>query len=233
MSNQQRGARTNRRAGWLALVLIGASLAGTTVSAEVLYVAGAAHAAGANGESWRTDLEIHNPNEAQATIVVELLDMAFENLAPAQRTVMLEGGRTAVYEDVMVALFGRSGAGYLRVTTSLDGLIVSARTYNDTPSGTFGQFIPQASRSQASTVSHFATLVQLANASGRDHGRRTNIGMINASDVPTRVDVRLYAASGQLLATRSVEIGESGRASSTTSSPASRALTSSEPVQRS
>lgn len=210
MSNQHRGARTKIKAAWLVAAAFAVALAATAAPAEVLYVAGAAHVAGANGESWRTDLEIHNPNEAQATITIELLEMSFENRDPEQRTVMLEGGRTAVYEDVMASLFSRSGAGYLRITTSLNGLIATARTYNDTVDGTFGQFIPQLTREEGSSVTRLATLVQLAGASSRDHGRRTNIGVINASDVPTRVDVRLYAASGQLLAIRSLQLGASG-----------------------
>jgi len=210
MANQQRRGGTNSRRGRILAALLVAGLLATTATAEALYVAGAAHVTGANGESWRTDLEIHNPNAAQAALVIELLDMAAENLAPASRSVLLEGGRTAVYEDVMASLFADEGAGFLRVTSETAGLIVSARTYNETASGTFGQFIPQFAAADAATVSRPGTLVQLAQSTARDHGRRTNIGVINASDVPTRVAVRLYAASGQLLATRAVDLGAFG-----------------------
>ena len=177
---------------------------------HVSYIAGVARAVGAGGENWRTDLELRNPGETSTTAIVELLRMNVENAELVSKAVTIDGGSTASFEDVLETLFGSSGAGVLRISSDSPGLIASARTYNQTSSGSFGQFVPEIDEGDVLTPAHPGRLVQLAHATDRSHGRRTNIGIINESAAAARVEVRLFASSGQRLGIHTVDLGQHG-----------------------
>jgi len=177
---------------------------------HVCYVAGIARVAGAGGESWRTDVELRNPGETDASAVVELLRLNAANEAPVSKAVTVGPGRTLAYRDVLASLFESSGAAVLRISSDAAGLIVSARTYNETARGSFGQFIPGLDETDLVTGARPGRLVQLAHATERTRGRRTNIGLVNDAPTPVRVEVRLFAASGALLGRHTVDLGPRG-----------------------
>lgn len=176
----------------------------------VAYVAGIARATGAGGESWRTDLELRNRGDAGVAAAVELLRMNVANAAPITKAVTVEPGSTLTFQDVLGTLFSSSGAGVLRISCDSPDLIVSARTYNQTEEGSFGQFIPELDGKDILTGSRPGRLVQLAHATSRTRGRRTNIGIVNDTDGEVRVEVRLFSSAGQLLGTHAVDLGARG-----------------------
>ncbi len=45
-------------------------------------------------------------------------------------------------EDIVRETFGTSGSGYLDLEPTAAGIAVFSRTYNDDPSGTYGQSVP-------------------------------------------------------------------------------------------
>ncbi len=178
------------------------TVSGGTTTGPGIYVPGAAHQGGAAGTNWRTDLEVYNPGSAQLSFTVELLYRDQGNPNPASVPFNLAPGRSVRYGDVMTSVFGSSGAATLRVTPSHDQVLVSSRTYNDTGSGTYGQYIAGLWDSQATRQGQTARLIQLT----RTNAYRTNLGVVNVTASTLSVEVQLYSSSGIVVGTRSYSV---------------------------
>jgi formylglycine-generating enzyme required for sulfatase activity len=170
-------------------------------STEPLYIPAAAHIAGVSGTNWRTDLEIHNPTDTRAEFTVDLLKRGQDNSSYASRSFYLDAGRSVRYNDVLETVFDFPGAAALRVAPTSGSVMISSRTYNDLPSGTYGQFIPGLPAEEALVAGQTARLVQLSESPDTESGFRTNVGLFNVSDVPITVDVALAKGDGTMLAT--------------------------------
>lgn len=72
-------------------------------AASALFVPASAHAAGANGASWRTDVEVHNPGTISASYTISLLRRDADNTQPETRAFLLEGQRSVRYVDVLTS----------------------------------------------------------------------------------------------------------------------------------
>ena len=168
---------------------------------QTVYIPSAAHLSGAVGTNWRTDLELHNPGPASVTATVALLERDEDNSSPQTVQVSLGAGQSRRYDDVLMQLFGFSGAAALRVTPVGDALLVSSRTYNDQPGGTYGQFVPAFTENEAFSYEDTATLIQLAQSQSATEGFRTNIGLLNLSPSSQLIKVRLFASDGLELGT--------------------------------
>lgn len=169
---------------------------------QALYVLAAAHLSGLAGTNWRTDLEVHNPTAQPVTFTIELLKRDQANSSPERVSRTLAAGRSERFPDALASLFQFSGAATLRVTPQAGRLMVTSRTYNDQPQGTFGQFIPASASAEAVPSGQSAWLVQLAQAAGTGSGFRTNIGFVNTTSATLSLEARLYQADGALLGTR-------------------------------
>jgi len=91
-------------------------LARPLAGAAVLYVPASAHAPGANGADWRTDLEVHNAGSTGLTYTLDLLKRDNANATPESRTFSLGPQQSARYADVLWNVFSYTGAAALRVT---------------------------------------------------------------------------------------------------------------------
>jgi hypothetical protein len=173
-----------------------------------LFVGTGAHKVGFNNVNWRTDLEIQNPGPGNATYVLALLIRDADNSSPAfQAQFTLDWGRTVRYTDVLATVFGLSdGAAALRVTPMKGTIIVNSRTYNQLPSGTYGQFVPAIPRSEAIAWGQDARLIGLSHDPSLAAGYRTNIGLVNLSPAPITVEVDFYLGAGGFLGTLSYDL---------------------------
>lgn len=181
--------------------------AGKPAGPEPIYVPGAAHVAGSAGTNWKTDLEVHNPGTTQASYTVALLKRDQDNPAPAEKPYTLGPGLSVRYPDALSSLFSHSGGATLRVTATQGQVMVTSRTYNDQPKGTYGQFVPGAPLSVAFGQGVSARLVQLAYSTDPEKGFRTNLGLVNASSLTIAVWMDLYRGDGTLLGTRGASLG--------------------------
>ncbi|MGV8042055.1 MAG: PKD domain-containing protein [Thermoanaerobaculaceae bacterium] len=173
-------------------------------SGDSIYLPAAAHLSGAAGTNWRTDLELQNPGAAPSSVSIALLKRDQANASPATLQVTLEPGRGQRLLDVLGSGggFGFSGAGTLRITPYAGAVMATARSYNDQPAGTFGQFIPGQARGRAVPFGTTSLLAQLAHAVTPAVVFRTNLGLVNTTDQAIQVEVRLFKADGTLLGTR-------------------------------
>ena len=139
-------------------------------------IAAGAHAPGAAGTNWRTDLEVHNAGTGPIQYSIALLEHATDNSSPRTASFTLEPSRSRRFTDVLAEVFSFTGQAALRVTPDAPGLVVTSRTYNllaagnalGLPAGaTFGQFIPAAAETDAISAGDEGRLIQLRKGSGR------------------------------------------------------------------
>ena len=105
-----------------------ASKSTATVPGSVLFIPASAHVSGALGTNWRTDLEMYNPGQVQATVTVSLLEDRQNNSNPVQRTYTLDPGESLRYEDVLPTVFGFEGAAALMITNDVGMVAATSRT---------------------------------------------------------------------------------------------------------
>jgi hypothetical protein len=174
----------------------------------VIYVPATAHAGGANGADWRTDLQIHNAGTTATTAKVALLVRDAANPSPQTRSVAVAAGASVRLPDVLLHTFGFTGAAALRVTSSSDRLVVTSRTYNlvgpgaaGLPQGaSFGQFVAGLPESAAISSTEEGRLIQLTQRdSGSGTDFRTNIGIVNTTGATVDVRLDFFRADGTWL----------------------------------
>jgi hypothetical protein len=177
-----------------------------------IYVPASAHAGGANGADWRTDLQIHNAGTTVTTATIALLSRDNANPSPQTRSVTVAAGASVRLQDVLLNTFSFTGAAALRVTSTSTRLLVTSRTYNlvgegavGLPQGaSFGQFVRGVSEDTAIPYGEEGRLIQLTQrdaSSGLDF--RTNVGVVNVTSGTIDVQIDLYRADGTYLGTRS------------------------------
>ncbi len=181
----------------------------STISSQLgrpLVIAAGAHAPGAAGTNWRTDLEVHNAGTGPIQYSIDLLEHATDNSSPRTASFTLEPGRSRRFTDVLAEVFSFTGQAALRVTPDAPGLVVTSRTYNllgagnalALPAGaTFGQFIPAAAETDAISAGDEGRLIQLR----QDERARTNLILVNATGAPLTIEVELHGSDGGLLGT--------------------------------
>jgi len=178
------------------------------------WVAAAAHAQGALGSQWRTDLGLLNTGTGTAHVTV----LFHQGTGTASMVRNLSPGEQAVLADV-VGMMGASGSGSLEVQSDL-ALYITSRTYNQSGSGTFGQYLDGMAASAGLGTGQSAYLPQLA----ENAQYRTNIGFVNTGGTTATVQVELLDASGSVLATFSQDVapGQSWQANRPFSTQAGR-----------
>jgi uncharacterized repeat protein (TIGR01451 family) len=139
--------------------------------------------------SWRSDLRVFNSGAAPLNATLTF----YPNNHPSQassKPLTVSPGEVKGVDNVLQSLFGISDtAGALHVTTPVDSpLVVSARTYDDTPKGTLGQFIPAVTRAEAVGGGERALQVLQAEESVN---YRTNVGIAEVTGKPATVEVSL------------------------------------------
>ncbi|RKZ09734.1 hypothetical protein DRQ32_07850 [bacterium] len=170
------------------------------------YIPGAANLAGAGGTTWKTSLDVHNRGGFSAVATVELLERDQGNPSPSATHFTIAPGESLHADNALQTVFGFNGAATLRVTGTGGALVATSRTYNDDPSGTFGQFVAGADPDDAIFPGQTATIIGLSQSANAHQGYRTNLGLVSASEVPISVYVELFRASGNSLGTLSYDL---------------------------
>lgn len=194
---------------WLVAVIVAISctlVLATSDQASEIYIPGAAHVAGSNNTSWRTDLELRSVGTIGTRVRIDLLREGRNNTSYPSVTLELPAGQAHRYEDVLDALFGFEGTATLRIAI-LDGDVrATSRTFNTTPEGTFGQYIGGTDFTDVFATGNDATLIQLTSSPSNDSGFRTNLGLVNLEGFPVTIDIDLNLADLTILGRVSVDL---------------------------
>ncbi len=171
-----------------------------------LYIPSSAHAPGANGAFYTTDLAVSNPTAAAVTVTLTFLGHDQDGTGGPQQTFSLGAGQTRTFTDVLGTVFGvTNGYGAIRIVATSTAVIATAQTSTPGFGGTFGQSLP-ASSSAAGPLSGSA-LIQAGAARSiggvrEDAAFRTNLVLLNVTGSALDVDVALYGAEGSALGTK-------------------------------
>ena len=173
---------------WLMARLAGwdGAAAQTTYSTLIPAVA---HAPGAEGSSWRSDLTAVNLGTEAAD-----LSMSYDDggSIPIVRTTALQPGETWTSIDTVENLFGSQGAGVITVEAS-NPVAITARTYNlMAGGGTFGQFLPGLVENDVIPEGMTGCVMGLR----ENTDCRSNLGLVNLGKQPATVRIRLYDPTG-------------------------------------
>jgi hypothetical protein len=153
---------------------------------------------------WVTDLRVFNAGTTATPAHLTFYPMGNPDGA-ISRDVTLDPGEIEVLNNVLVNLFGLTtdAGGSIVITTPAEtSLTATARTYNQTAAGTYGQFIPGVTVAESIGIEDRALQILQVEQSSRF---RTNIGLNETSGKPVVVEVSLITPDS--FATPFVTIG--------------------------
>ena len=148
-----------------------------------------AHVSGRNNTVWRTDLHVFDPNHTAVSQPLKL------NAEFGRITKELEiTSSTFVLEDFMTFFKDQDDAGPV-IIRGVAGKVpqIWTRTYNRTPAGgSYGQLIPAIAMNTSGGDLVTEDSAYIAAGVRHGNGRRTNIGIVSLSPIPTEVRIIAY-----------------------------------------
>jgi fibronectin-binding autotransporter adhesin len=146
---------------------------------------------GPPGESsnWKTDVHIFNAGKDSA--VLTLVFYPTNRGTATTKTITLAAREVRRFADILATFFGISqGAGALHVSSDVAArLVVTARTYDHTTQGDFGQFIPASTPEEA--VAKGKRPLQILQIEQSDL-YRSNIGFAEVSGKAVTLEVSVF-----------------------------------------
>jgi 4-amino-4-deoxy-L-arabinose transferase-like glycosyltransferase len=173
-----------------------------------------AHADGAYGSRWRTDLLLFNPNSVAIEVAATFLPTGRANVTAVSTHLTLAAGRTSDLRDVAAlrafAGVSRAGALLLRATTTPARtapafFVASSRTYNlksTTPQGTPAECVPSVPLDDGLCGGARARYSGVRS----DAKRRVNLAVVALSTGPVTVRVWQRRSPGAALTATTVEL---------------------------
>ena len=164
-----------------------------TVSPWTAIVPATAHAPGAGGSQWRTDLAVVNRTAATAHLTLTYIPYA--SGAQVSRTASLTPGETQRWKDILVSLFGFGVADTPKGSLKLEAdarLLVTSRTYNKPAAGTYGQSYPALTVYDGFNRDQTGFIGQLV----KSNAFRSNLGVVNLGTADAGFTVTLHNSNG-------------------------------------
>jgi PA domain len=157
------------------------------------FLASSAHASGANGAFYTTDVTVSNRGSSAASFTLKFLGHDQDGRTGAEKTFTLGAGKTATYADVLGSMFGvTSGFGAVRISSDSATLKIVSQTSTPGSGGSFGQSVPLASGSDLVA----AGAPKAIGAAREDASFRTNLVLVNTTEASLDVDVTVLGDDG-------------------------------------
>jgi hypothetical protein len=139
--------------------------------------------------SWRSDIRLFNPTSTAVTATLTYFPQPGNLGASGSKQVTINPGQVMAVDNALQQLYtlSNSGGSMLVTTPASSKLVVTARTYNQTSNGTFGQFIPAVTPAGSVGLSDNRVL-QLLQLESSDK-MRTNLGFVETSGSPVTIEV--------------------------------------------
>ncbi|MDP9194953.1 MAG: hypothetical protein M3P06_24930 [Acidobacteriota bacterium] len=137
---------------------------------------------------WVTDMRVFNAGTTATTTTLTFYAER-EPSVSMSKDFTLQPGEIKVLDNVIAEHFSALGraTGSIAVTTpAASNLTVTARTYNKTADGTYGQFVPGVTPAESAGVADRALQILQLEQSPR---LRTNIGLLETSGQPATIEV--------------------------------------------
>jgi uncharacterized repeat protein (TIGR01451 family) len=152
--------------------------------------------------NWQTDVRVFN---AAATAVNATATFYPQSGEPASVPLPIAPGEVKVLDGVLNKLFGvtNTGGAVHITTTSNTSLVASARTYNLTTAGTYGQFIGAVTPNEAAALgTRSLQLLQIEESSRY----RSNVGVLEIGGKPVKVEIGIIPPDSKIAATTTVDL---------------------------
>ena len=187
---------------------------------DALIFGAVGHAVGQNDSLFESDVRVTNLGAQTRKYQVNYTPSATDGTTTgSSTTIEIAPNGTVALDDIVASLFGlgetggavgmlevrplttsSSSTGYFStITTTAQEMLTlgSSRTYNFTPNGTFGQFIPPTPFAKFVGRGTILSLMQVAQSAQY----RSNFGFLEASGLPVELVARAYDVTGELVAT--------------------------------
>jgi hypothetical protein len=155
--------------------------------------------------NWQTDMRIFNSGATAQTVNLTFYQ-ANNAAAPRAATVTVNPNEVKVLDSVLASVFSASNVGgAVHADTATDSqLVITARTYNQTASGSLGQFIAAPTLAEGIDRAGRALNILQVEDSPRD---RTNIGLAEMSGQPATVEISVILPDSKVTPTIEVPLG--------------------------
>jgi hypothetical protein len=152
---------------------------------------------------WRTDMRVFNYGASVQPATLTFYPGG--SGAPKSVAVTLDPGSVLTLDDVLQSKFGVVNAGgVVQVSTGASSsLVVTGRTYNQTSTGTFGQFIPAVTTDEAVGAGGPTLHILQVEDSSR---YRTNIGLAEVTGAPAVVELQVVLPDSKFTPTVQVPL---------------------------
>ncbi len=169
------------------------------LSDHIALVPGIAHSPGAQASAWRSNLAVVNRGHRTAEMLLSFRpnDFADPSINVNHR---LGPGATIEWADVLVSCFGldeqTSARGVVQIGAD-SPLAITARTYNQTEQGSFGQYLPALTADDGLGEGVVGVIPQLKKTSAF----RTNVAALNLGATSCDVAISLYRGDSSQVGT--------------------------------
>jgi uncharacterized repeat protein (TIGR01451 family) len=153
--------------------------------------------------NWQTDVRLFNPS---TSIVKATLTFYSQNGGtPQSKDIQLAPGQVQTLDATLRNVFGISNdGGALHIaTTATTPLIATARTYNQTSNGTYGQFIPAVTANDAAALG--TRPLQILQIEETDR-YRTNVGFAEVTGKGATIEVTAVPSDSKVAASTQIAL---------------------------
>jgi hypothetical protein len=154
--------------------------------------------------NWQTDMRLFN---AGTTDVEAALTFFSQNstTAPRTETITIPAGQVRQFDKALASVFGMANdGGAIHIATPTPSrLVATARTYNQTTNGTYGQFISGVTPNQAAGVGSRPLQILQVEESNRF---RSNIGLAEVTGNPVKLEISIVPPDGKLTISTEVQM---------------------------
>ncbi|HJQ35661.1 MAG TPA: hypothetical protein VKB93_00850, partial [Thermoanaerobaculia bacterium] len=153
---------------------------------------------------WQSDVRIFNAGTTSTNVTASFYSQAGGD--PKVQTITLGAGEVKQFDKILPTLFGvSSDAGALHLSTATASrIIATARTYNQTTKGTYGQFISAVTPQQSVAVGTRPLQLLQVEESSR---MRSNIGFAEVTGKPVKLEVTVIPPDVKFAGVIEVDLG--------------------------
>ncbi len=147
--------------------------------------------------NWQTDMRVFNAGTEPVDATFTFYSQA--GGAPKTATFTIPAGQVKQFDKTLASLFGvTNDGGAVHITTNTSArLIATARTYNQTTGGTYGQFISAITPLEAAAVGTRPLQLLQVEESNRF---RSNVGLAEVSGNPVKVEISVVPPDAKFTA---------------------------------
>lgn len=159
--------------------------------------------------SWRTDIRIYNAGSVPLGMTLTYYPQEAPT-SPRSAEVTVQPGQVRSIDNTLQSLYGlmNSGGSIVVASNFSAPFVVTARTYNQTANGTYGQFVPAVTPEEGTGIGERPLQVlQLEQSSPQQaSGYRTNVGIFELSGNAATARIEVLVPDSKVALTREVPL---------------------------